>query len=129
MATITYTGKEPDMFQHADFTNRKFHGLIDVSKALNPHGNRIYEMNGSRVWVFRYAVLEGFKFANGKFMTVKEEVSGDFWIMKPRWIVSQESLRNVPFPTYSRLLDSLSLCKVDGQTMQKLMSKGLIIEK
>lgn len=126
MATIRYVGKDPDMFQHMDFTNRKFTGLIDPQKAINPHGNRVYEKNGSRVWEFRYTILSGFKFANGKFMTVKEEISGDFWVMKPRWILEQESLRGIPFTDYSRLLDSLSLYKAEGQKMKHLISRNLI---
>ena len=126
MATITFIGKQPDMFQHADFTRRNFRGLIDMDKMLDPHGSTIYEMNSQCTYTFRYANLKNFDKLNGRYLTCQEYPSENFWVLSPKWMLNQQYLSKEKMNFYNKILDSLSLGSCSGAKLKRLVETGKI---
>lgn len=124
---ITFVGKKLDLWEHADFTNRMFPGLIDLSKAKDIHGDIIHRMNGIETYTIANARIENLCGFNYKYvMVVTEFPSRTIWVMKPNWIRSQNSLRG-KVKSYSEILDALSLEKVAGGKIQAMLERNELI--
>ena len=126
---LTFTGKRLDMWEHADFTNRMFPGLIDLSKAQDLHGDTVYRMKGIESYRISYArVIDLAGVTSRSVMVVQEYPSNTIWIMKPNWIRSQNALRG-KVKNYAEILDKLCLGKVLGNEVTRMVQRNeLLIE-
>lgn len=102
--------RKVDMFKHADFMNRNFHGLIDPGKMLNPHGNVMYEMNGGRTWTFNYAKVN-YDNINGIYMIAQDSHKGDIYIMDKDWLKTGYTHFGEKFQDYEAFLRCMSIKK------------------
>lgn len=126
---LTFTGERLDMWEHTDFTNRMFPGLIDLSKAQGLRGDTVYRMKGIESYRIAFArVINLAGVTSRSVMAVQEFPSNTIWIMKPNWIRSQNSLRG-KVKSYAEILDKLCLGKVLGNEVTRMVQRNeLLIE-
>lgn len=133
MASIIYKNWKFDIFQHADWCNRWFNGLVDLSSMADLHGRKIIGSDGTP-YVFRQAVFEGFKrVKSGIPMYIVEcPTTCEVWILCPNWINQLKvlTLPNCPHKpqTYRDILNFIQLFYADGDTMKRLINNGRIQE-